>query len=100
RAAVCHTLSLHVALPISLDEVLDLLVGGVGVASELLQGLERDVGVNRFRAVAGEHREVMDLARGAGLHHQAGAGAQALGEQVLVDRKSTRLYSSHVKNPY
>ena len=37
-------------------------------------------------AVAGEHREVVHLARRAGLDHQAGAGAQAL-HQVLVDRR-------------
>ena len=36
--------------------------------------------------VAGQQREVMHLARRAGLHHQAGAGAQASGDQVLVDR--------------
>ncbi len=36
-------------------------------------------------AVAGQHGEVVYLAGGAGLDHQAGGGAQALAHQVLVD---------------
>ena len=43
--------------------------------------------MHRLGAVARQHREVMNFARGAGLDHQAGAGAQALVDQVLVDRR-------------
>ena len=40
--------------------------------------------MDRLGAVAGEQREVVDLARRAGLDDEAGAGAQALAHQVLV----------------
>ena len=40
-----------------------------------------------FRPVAGEHREVMHLARRTRLDHQAGRRAQAFANQVLVDRR-------------
>ena len=43
--------------------------------------------MHRLRAVAAEQREVVHLARRAGLDHQAGRGAQALVHQVLVDRR-------------
>ena len=38
-------------------------------------------------AVAGEHGEVMHLARRAGLDDQAGGRAQAFAHQVLVHRR-------------
>jgi hypothetical protein len=41
--------------------------------------------VHGFGAVAGQHGEVVHFAGRAGLHHQAGGGAQALAHQVLVD---------------
>jgi len=40
--------------------------------------------VYRLRAIAGQHREVMHLARGASFHHQTGGGAQAFAHQMLV----------------
>ena len=40
--------------------------------------------MHRLGAVAGEHREVMDLARGAGLDDEAGGRAQPLANEVLV----------------
>ena len=43
--------------------------------------------MDRFRAVAAEEREVMHFPRGAGFHHQAGGGAQALAREVLVHRR-------------
>jgi hypothetical protein len=43
--------------------------------------------VNGFGAIARQHGEVMDLAGGTGLDHQAGGRAQALAHQVLVDRR-------------
>ncbi len=53
---------------------------------QVRERLEREVRVDRLGAVAGEQREVVHFARRAGLDHQAGAGAQALVDQVLVDR--------------
>ncbi len=43
--------------------------------------------MDRLRAVAGQHGEVMHFARRAGLDDQAGRGAQAFAHQVLVDRR-------------
>ena len=48
------------------------------------QRLEREIGIDRLGAVAGEAAEMMHLARLAGLDHQADRGAQALADQVMV----------------
>src|ERR1044072_7843360 len=47
---------------------------------------EQQVRVDRAAAVADERRHVVDLARLAGLEHDAGAQARALADEVLVDR--------------
>jgi hypothetical protein len=54
---------------------------------DLGQGFEGQVGVHGFGTVAGQHGEVVGFTGGAGFHDQAGAGAQALGHQVLVNRR-------------
>ncbi len=46
--------------------------------------LEREVGVDRFRAVARQHAEMMHFARFAGLDDQPGLHAQALADQMMV----------------
>ena len=54
---------------------------------KLGQRLEREVRMDRFRAVAGEQREVMHFARRAGLDDEARAGAQAVANEVLMHRR-------------
>ena len=49
------------------------------------QRLEGEIGVDRLRAVAGEHAELVHLARLAGLDDQADRRAQSLADQVVVD---------------
>ncbi|MBK7742911.1 MAG: hypothetical protein IPI40_04150 [Betaproteobacteria bacterium] len=75
------------ALADRLDVALLGLVGGdLGhPGGQRLQRLQREVGVDRLGTVARQQREVVDLARRAGLDHEAGAGAQALAHEVLVD---------------
>ena len=53
----------------------------------MLQRLEREVGIDRLGAVAGQGAEVMDLSRFAGFHHQTGGGPQALADQMVVQRR-------------
>ena len=48
------------------------------------QRLEGEVRVDGLGAVTGQHRELVHLARGAGLDHQAGLGAQPGAHQVVV----------------
>src|SRR5204862_8100646 len=45
--------------------------------------------MHRFGAVAAEKRKVVHLARAAGLDDQAARRAQALADQVLVDRRES-----------
>ncbi len=52
--------------------------------ADLLQRLERQVGVDRFRAVARQRAEMMHLARFAGLDHETGLHAQALADQMMM----------------
>ena len=54
-------------------------------ALHIEHGLERKIGVDRFRAVTRKQRKMVHFARRAGFHDQARAGAQALGHQVLMD---------------
>ncbi len=94
RAAVRHVRrhahlrhDLRQALADRLDVVGDRLVRAEVRRQLLLQRaerLEREVGMDRLGAVAGEHREVMHLARRAGLDDEAGGRAQPLANQVLV----------------
>ena len=97
RAAVRHVgrdAHLRHDLRQTLADRLDVVVGRL-VAAEIArqvlaqveQRLEREVGMDRLGAVAGEHREVMDLARRAGLDHQPGGRAQAFANEVLVHRR-------------
>ena len=51
------------------------------------QRLERQVGVDRLGAIAGERAEMMDLARFAGLDDEADRGAEALADQVMMDAR-------------
>ena len=48
------------------------------------QRLEGEIGVDRFRAVAGQAGEMMHLARLAGFHHQADRGAQAAADEMMM----------------
>ena len=76
------------ALADRLDEVLGVLLCLPGITlGQSLDGFEGQVGVYRFGAVAAEQGEVMHLTGRAGLDDEAGAGAQALLDQVLVDRR-------------
>src|SRR6266705_991055 len=57
----------------------------VAFCGKLEQSLEREIGVHGFGPVAAEKGEMVHLADRAGLDDEAGAGAQALSHQVLVD---------------
>ena len=57
---------------------------------EAADRLEHQVRVDRAGAVADQRREVVDLARLAGLDDQAAAQARALADQVLVDGAEAR----------
>ena len=50
------------------------------------QRLEGEIGIDRLGAVAGEAGEVVHFARLAGFDHEADRGAQALADQVVMDR--------------
>ena len=63
-------------------EVVD--AGHAAVGDELLERLEHQVRVDRASAVADQRREVVDLARLAGLEHEAGLQARALAHEVVV----------------
>ena len=71
------------------DAVLGLVdahaVGQPAVLDQLGERLEHHVRVDRRRAVADQRREVVDLARLAGLEHEAGLQARALAHEVVVD---------------
>ncbi len=56
-------------------------------AANVLQRLERDVGVDRLRAIACEHAEMMHLARLAGLDDEAGLHPQTLTDEVVMHRR-------------
>jgi hypothetical protein len=114
RAAVRHVGAdahlghdLGQALADGLDVVVDGLLGRQRAGQVLVQigqqGLHGQVGVHGLGAVAGQHREVVHLARRAGLDDQAGRGAQALAHQVVVDgrqrqqRRDGDLARSHAR---
>ncbi len=81
-------MTLHRPLPIGLDEVLGELLGLLGIAlGQGFDGFQREIGVHRFGTVATEQREMVHFTRRTGFDHQAGAGAQALLDQMLVDRR-------------
>jgi hypothetical protein len=79
---------LHQALADRLGVVVHRLLAG-HVARHAVrhfdQGFHGQVRVDGFGAVAGQQGEVVGFAGRAGFHDQAGRGAQALADQVLVD---------------
>ena len=79
---------LEQALADALDEVLDGLLAGLGVARQLLQAFQREVGMHGLGAVAGEHGEVVRFAGAAGFDDETDARAQPLGNEVLMHRRS------------
>ncbi|OIQ78884.1 hypothetical protein GALL_394080 [mine drainage metagenome] len=56
------------------------------LARQLGDRLQRQVGMHRFGAVAGEHRHMVHFARAAGLDDQPGLRAQPQRDQVLMHR--------------
>ncbi len=81
---------LQQALADSLDVVLLHLAGlerHAVLHAQLLQRLEGEVGIDRLGAVAGEAAEMMHLAHLARFDHQAGLGAQAAANQVMMHRR-------------
>src|SRR5207253_10718728 len=91
-----YTLSLHDALPIFGDgDDTDLVAEGAGGVVDRISAAEG--------AVAADHEELADVV-GAEIHHYAlevfigGDGAR--GSEEDLDRKSTRLNSSHVAISY
>ena len=79
---------LHDALDRRLHEV---LAGGLVVdvlqhalMDHVVDGLEREIWIDRAAAVADEQREVMHLARFAGFQHQADAGAGAVADEMMM----------------
>ena len=69
-----------------LTAMLGLDVDEVTVDGEVLDRLHGEVGVDRRGAVAGQQRDVVDLAHVSGLDDQADLGAGLLAHQVVVDR--------------
>ena len=71
------------------DPLLGLLaieiLGQQRAVGELVERLEHQVRVDRGRAVADQRRHVVDVARLAGLDHQAGAQPRAAADEVVVD---------------
>ena len=68
-------------------------LGQAVLRDQLRERLEHHVRVDRGRAVADQRREVVDLARLAGLEHEAGLQARALADEVVVhpgDRQQRR----------
>ena len=56
------------------------------IAKVGFDGFEGEIGVDRLRAIAGQNRELVDLVRLAGFDDNADRGAQALADQVMMDR--------------
>ena len=80
---------LEQALTHRLDVAIDHFVG-IDLGREFafgMEGRERfegEVGVDGFGAVAGQHGEMVHLAGFAGFDDEAGRGAQALADQVVM----------------
>ena len=58
----------------------------VELGQHRLDGLEGEIGIDRFRAVTGKRRELMHLIGLAGLDHQADRGPQAAADQMMMHR--------------
>ena len=59
-------------------------------ATSVVERLEHQVRVDRAGAVADQRREVVDLARLAGLEHEPGLQARALAHEVVVHARRPR----------
>ncbi len=73
-----------------LDVALDQLVGAHRLGQVLGhrdQGLEGEIGIDRFRAIAGETGEMVHLAHFASFDDEADRGAQTLADQVMMHRR-------------
>jgi len=73
-----------------LDEILDGLVAvyrsaELAALSGLQNSLEREVGMHGLCAVTTEQREVVYFTRRTGFDNEAGAGTQALVDEVVMD---------------
>src|SRR5690606_41844770 len=88
---VCGTLSLRDALPIYLDR---MAAPGAGHPRRLQQPGQP------LAIESGRHHHHPHVLAQAGLHVKRQCQAKVAGEVTLVDRKSTRLNSSHVKISY
>ena len=70
-------------LDVTLDDVLVVERAGQAVLQRD-HALEREIGVDGFRAVTGKTGEVVHFARLAGFDHEADRGAQAGADQVVM----------------
>jgi hypothetical protein len=74
-------------LDVAVDDLVLVNLGRqVAALVHVGDGLESQIGVDRFGAVAGEAAEVVHLARLAGLDHEAHRGAKPLADEVVVHR--------------
>ena len=77
----------HLVQPLadSLDVVFDCLSRfQIDARRDVLQRIHCQPGMNRFRSVSCQQRKVMNFARRPGTDDQAGAGTQALSDQVMM----------------
>ena len=79
----------HLQHPLAnrLDEVLARFIRAdlqPVIHPQLLDGLERQIRVDRLGAIAGQGAEMMHFPRLTGFHHQPRIGAQALTDQVMM----------------
>src|SRR5207253_8664248 len=92
------TLSLHVALPILTLEPAGHHEAVAAVAP--LAADDHDPGAAARRAESRERGDDRLGGSAAGVLHQCGPGDAEVGDRPLIDRKSTRLNSSHVAISY
>src|SRR6202042_563055 len=79
---------LEKALVDRLDEALDRLIAADRLRQILRhsrQSLEREIGIDRFGAVARQTSEVMDLARLACFDDEADGGSKSLANKVMMN---------------
>ena len=81
---------LHHALANRLDEVLLHFIRlqlHIHPLADVLQRFKGKIGVYRFRAIAGQHAEMMHLPRFTRFHHKPGGSPQALADQMMMHRR-------------
>jgi phosphoribosylformylglycinamidine (FGAM) synthase-like enzyme len=81
---------LHHALADRLDEVLLHLIRlqlHIHALADLFQRFKCKIGVHRFRAIAGQHAEMMHLPRFTRFHHKPGGSPEALTDQMMMHRR-------------